>query len=82
MIVVDESPERAVHDNNYHYRDRPCKEGVPSPDADGKVVVARKLRRKEVLAFFARLAPCLVNSTVYLIVPDGLPMFCPIRHNT
>ena len=30
-------------------------------DADGKVVVARKLRRKEVLAFFAKLAPCLVG---------------------
>ena len=30
-------------------------------DAEGKVVVARKLRRKEVLAFFAKLAPCLVG---------------------
>jgi transposase len=26
-----------------------------------EVVVARKLRRKEVLAFFAKLAPCLVG---------------------
>src|SRR6516225_8037886 len=30
-------------------------------DAEGKVVVARKLRRKEVLAFFAKLAPCLIG---------------------
>jgi transposase len=30
-------------------------------DGEGKVVVARKLRRKEVLAFFAKLAPCLVG---------------------
>src|SRR5499426_2915513 len=30
-------------------------------DAKGKVVVARKLRRKQVLAFFAKLAPCLVG---------------------
>jgi transposase len=30
-------------------------------DAEGKVVVARKLRRKEVLVFFAKLAPCLVG---------------------
>ena len=30
-------------------------------DAGGKVVVARKLRCKEVLAFFAKLAPCLVG---------------------
>jgi transposase len=30
-------------------------------DAEGKVVVARKLRRKEVLAFFAKLPPCLVG---------------------
>ena len=30
-------------------------------DAEGKVAVARKLRRNEVLAFFAKLAPCLVG---------------------
>ena len=30
-------------------------------DAVGEVVVARKLRRKEVLAFFAKLPPCLVG---------------------
>src|SRR5262249_47026260 len=24
VIVEDESPERAVHDKNYHHRDRPC----------------------------------------------------------
>jgi transposase len=30
-------------------------------DAVGKVVVARKLRRKEVLAFFAKPPPCLVG---------------------
>src|SRR5262245_23760709 len=31
VIVADESPERAVHDKNYHHRARPCKEGVPNP---------------------------------------------------
>src|SRR5215470_17798044 len=30
-------------------------------DAEGKVVVARKLGRKQVLAFFAKLPPCLVG---------------------
>src|SRR5262249_18092728 len=34
---------------------------VHGVDAEGKVVVARKLRRKDVLAFFAKLAPCLVG---------------------
>src|SRR5262245_14446406 len=31
VIVEDESPERAVHDKNYHHRSRPCKEGISSP---------------------------------------------------
>ena len=34
---------------------------VHGVDAEGKVVVARKLRRKEVLTFFTKLAPCLVG---------------------
>ena len=34
---------------------------VHGVDAEGKVVVARKLKRKEVLAFFAKLPPCLVG---------------------
>ena len=34
---------------------------VHGVDAEGEVVVARKLRRKEVLAFFAKLPPCLVG---------------------
>ena len=34
---------------------------VHGVDAEGKIVVARKLRRKEMLAFFAKLAPCLVG---------------------
>jgi len=34
---------------------------VHGVDAEGKVVVARKLRRKDVLAFFAKLPPCLVG---------------------
>jgi transposase len=33
-------------------------------DAEGKVVVARKHRRKEVLAFFGKLAPCLAGMAV------------------
>jgi transposase len=34
---------------------------VHGVDGEGKVVVARKLRRKEVLAFFAKVPPCLVG---------------------
>src|SRR5215467_1187789 len=34
---------------------------VHGVDAEGKVVVARKLRRKEVLTFFAKLPPCLIG---------------------
>src|SRR5262245_27126430 len=34
---------------------------VHGVDAEGKIVVARKLKRKEVLAFFAKLPPCLVG---------------------
>jgi transposase len=34
---------------------------VHGVDAEGKVVFARKLRRKYVLAFFAKLPPCLVG---------------------
>src|SRR5215472_16998959 len=34
---------------------------VHGVDAEGEVVAARKLRRKEVLAFFAKLPPCLVG---------------------
>jgi transposase len=34
---------------------------VHGVDAQGEVVVARRLRRKEVLAFFANLKPCLVG---------------------
>jgi transposase len=34
---------------------------VHGVDVAGNVVVARRLRRKEVLAFFAKLPPCLVG---------------------
>lgn len=34
---------------------------VHGVDAAGKVVITRQLRRKQVLEFFARLAPCLVG---------------------
>jgi transposase len=64
VIVEDESPERAVHDNNYHHRARDLAKKVfqvHGIDVEGKVVVARRLRRKEVLAFFAKLPPCLVG---------------------
>ena len=33
-------------------------------DAEGKVLLRRQLRRGEVLAFFARLPPCLVGMEV------------------
>src|SRR5262249_49804523 len=56
-------PEGAVSDNNYQHRARPRKESVPRPRrrCRGKLVVAPKLRDKEVLVFFAKLAPCLVG---------------------
>jgi transposase len=34
---------------------------VHGVDVAGNVVVARRLRRKEVLAFFVKLPPCLVG---------------------
>ena len=34
---------------------------VHGVDAQGKVVVAKRLRRDAVLAFFANLAPCVVG---------------------
>ena len=34
---------------------------VHGVDAEGRVGVARQLRRKQVLAFFAKLPPCLVG---------------------
>ena len=34
---------------------------VHGVDTEGKVIVARQLRRKQVLAFFAKLPPCLVG---------------------
>ena len=34
---------------------------VHGVDAEGKVGVARQLRRQQVLAFFAKLSPCLVG---------------------
>ena len=34
---------------------------VHGVDAAGEVVITRKLRRAQVLAFFAKLAPCLVG---------------------
>ena len=34
---------------------------VQSVDTEGKIIVARQLRRKQVLAFFAKLPPCLVG---------------------
>jgi transposase len=58
VIVDDGLPERAVHDDSDLTKKVFQVHGV---DAEGKVVVARKLRRKEVLAFFAKLAPCLVG---------------------
>ena len=34
---------------------------VHGVDADGQVVIRRKLKRRYVLAFFEKLAPCLVG---------------------
>jgi hypothetical protein len=42
-------------ETSFHHRAQPCKKvfQVHAVDADGKVVVARKLGRKEVLAFWS-----------------------------
>ena len=34
---------------------------VHGVDADGQVVIRRKLKRRHVLAFFEKLPPCLVG---------------------
>ena len=34
---------------------------VHGVDADGEVVLRRQLKRRQVLAFFAKLRPCLVG---------------------
>ena len=34
---------------------------VHGVDADGKVIVRRQLKRRQVLAFFAKLPPCLIG---------------------
>jgi transposase len=46
---------------------------VHAVDAVGKVVVARKLRRKEVLALFAKLPPCLVGMGCSVIFHGDVP---------
>jgi transposase len=63
VIVADESPERPSLTAFTTIGLDLAKEvfQVHGVDADCGVVVARKLRRKEVLAFFTKLAPCLVG---------------------
>ena len=51
---------------------------VHGVDAQGKVVVTKRLRRDAVLAFFANLAPCVVGMEACELVPknwtDGLAL--------
>jgi len=43
---------------------------VHGVDVEGTVIVARQLRRKEVLAFFANLAPCVVGMEACAVLSD------------
>ena len=47
------------HDNRSRYREVGFQ--VHGVDADGRVVLRRKLKRRYVVAFFEKLAPCLVG---------------------
>ena len=40
----------------------------PGIDAEGKVVIRRRLKRRYVLAFFQKLAPCLVGIEVLITI--------------
>src|SRR6201997_2064051 len=53
----------ANHASGHHDRFRHCEVGVSvhGIDAEGKVLIRRKLRRRYVLAFFEKLPPCLVG---------------------
>src|SRR5262245_34254767 len=63
VIVEDESPERAVHEHNYHYRARPCKEGVPNPRrrCQGQGRRRAQAQTQGGVGVLAKLAPCLVG---------------------
>ena len=66
MVVVVKSAtvERRRPNANYHDWIRLGEKRVfqvHGVDAEGRVVVRRKLRRAKVREFFARLAPCLVG---------------------
>ncbi len=42
---------------------------VHGVDVEGNVVIRKRLRRREVMAFFRKLAPCLDG----IVAPVGLP---------
>ena len=54
----------AKHAIDYDNRSRYRQVGIPGPhgiDAEDKVIIRRQLKRRYVLAFFQKLAPCLVG---------------------
>ena len=54
----------AQHANDHDYRSGYRQVGIPGPhgiDAEDKVIIRRQLKRRYVLAFFQKLAPCLVG---------------------
>jgi len=53
----------AKHAGNYDYRSRYRQVGIPGHgvDVQGQVVIRCQLKRRYVLAFFQKLAPCLVG---------------------
>ena len=55
--------EGAAHHGDYHDRSGHRQARIPAhgADASGKAVLRRKLRRAEVLTFFAAMPPCLVE---------------------
>jgi hypothetical protein len=51
----------ANHASGHNNRSRHCEFGLSGVDANGKLLIRRKLKRRYVIAFFEKLPPCLVG---------------------